>query len=92
MNRFYPTAEIKPGIHPTAVIGKDVEPGRHGVASGRTRVIGDGTRMGMATSIGAGCSIGKRVVLGEGCMPERERHGLRQRGHRPRRDSAFGRA
>src|SRR5690349_5432331 len=22
MNRFYPTAELKPGIHPTAVVGK----------------------------------------------------------------------
>src|ERR1017187_9456352 len=24
MSRLYPTAEIKPGVHPTAVIGKDV--------------------------------------------------------------------
>src|SRR5947209_8914443 len=25
MNRFYPTAELKPGVHPTAVVGADVE-------------------------------------------------------------------
>ena len=25
MSRFYPTAELKPGVHPTAVVGKDVE-------------------------------------------------------------------
>src|SRR5262249_23568954 len=27
MNRFYPTAELKPGVHPTAVVGADVEMG-----------------------------------------------------------------
>src|ERR1035437_6025983 len=27
MNRFYPTAELRPGVHPTAVVGKDVEIG-----------------------------------------------------------------
>src|SRR5215471_17131190 len=27
MNRFYPTVEIKPGVHPTAVVGKEVEMG-----------------------------------------------------------------
>src|SRR5690242_451651 len=25
MSRFYPTAELKPGVHPTAVVGRDVE-------------------------------------------------------------------
>src|ERR1700686_4209955 len=27
MNRFYPTVELKPGVHSTAVIGKEVEMG-----------------------------------------------------------------
>ena len=27
MSRFYPTAELKPGVDPTAVIGKDVNVG-----------------------------------------------------------------
>ena len=66
MSRFYPTAELKPGIHPSAVLGK-VEMGAM-VYVGPHAVIGDGTRLGVATSIGAGCSIGKRVVLGDGCM------------------------
>src|SRR5690348_1321554 len=67
MSRFYPTAELKPGVHPTAVIGKDVEMGAL-VYVGPHAVIGDNSRLGVATSIAAGCYIGKRVVLGEGCV------------------------
>jgi len=67
MSRFYPTAELKPGIHPTAVIGKEVEIGTM-VHVGPHAVVGDGTRLGVATAIGAGCTIGKRVSLGEGCI------------------------
>ncbi|MGA2271558.1 MAG: UDP-3-O-(3-hydroxymyristoyl)glucosamine N-acyltransferase [Bryobacteraceae bacterium] len=67
MSRFYPTAELKPGIHPTAVVGKDVEIGAL-VYIGPHTVVGDGTRIGVATSIGAGSTVGKRVVLGEGCV------------------------
>jgi len=67
LSRFYPTAELKPGIHPTAVVGKDVELGTL-VYIGPHAVVGDGSRLGVATSIGAGSVIGKRVVLGEGCV------------------------
>jgi UDP-3-O-[3-hydroxymyristoyl] glucosamine N-acyltransferase len=67
LNRFYPTAELKPGIHPTAVIGNDVDLGSM-VFVGAYAVIGDGTRIGVASSIGAGSVIGKRVSLGEGCV------------------------
>lgn len=67
MNRFYPTAELKPGVHPTAVIGKEVSLGAM-VYIGPNAVVGDGSRVGVATSIGPGCAIGKRVVLGEGCV------------------------
>src|ERR1035441_4800640 len=67
LNRFYPTAELKPGIHPTAVIGKDVDLGAM-IFVGAHAVIGDGTRIGVSSSIGAGCVIGKRVSLGEGCV------------------------
>jgi UDP-3-O-[3-hydroxymyristoyl] glucosamine N-acyltransferase len=67
MSRFYPTAELKPGIHPTAVVGKDVVVGAL-VYIGPNAVVGDGTRIGVATSIGAGSIVGKRVVLGEGCV------------------------
>jgi UDP-3-O-[3-hydroxymyristoyl] glucosamine N-acyltransferase len=67
MNRFYPTAELKPGVHPTAVIGKDVELAAM-VYVGPHAVVGDGTRIGVASSIGAGCVVGKRVSMGEGCV------------------------
>lgn len=67
MSRFYPTAEIQPGVHPTAVVGKDVELGAL-VYVGPHAVLGDGSRIGVATSIGAGCVVGRRVVLGEGCI------------------------
>src|SRR3954469_24258869 len=56
MSRFYPTAELKPGIHPTAVVGRDVEIGAM-VYVGPHATIGDGTRLGVATSIGAGCIV-----------------------------------
>lgn len=67
LNWFYPTAELKPGIHPTAVLGRDVEIGAT-VYVGPHAVIGDGTRIGVATSIGAGSVVGKRVNIGEGCV------------------------
>src|SRR5579871_3670527 len=67
MSRFYPTAELKPGVHPTAIVGKDVELGAL-VSIGPHAVVGDSSRLGVATSIGAGCYVGKRVVLGEGCI------------------------
>src|SRR5579872_5391401 len=65
MNRFYPTAELKPGVHPTAVVGKNVEIGTLSYI-GPHAVVGDGSRLGVATSIGAGCVVGKRVFMGEG--------------------------
>lgn len=67
MSLFYPTAELKPGIHPTAVIGANVEIGAL-VSIGPHTAVGDGSRIGAATSIGPGCSLGKRVALGEGCV------------------------
>jgi UDP-3-O-[3-hydroxymyristoyl] glucosamine N-acyltransferase len=67
MNRFYPTAELKPGVHPTAVVGQNVELGAMTYV-GPHAVIGDGSRIGVASSIGAGCVVGKRVSMGEGCV------------------------
>ncbi len=67
MSRFYPTAELKPGVHATAVIGRDVELGAM-VYVGPHAVVGEGTRVGVASSIGAGCVVGKRVAIGEGCV------------------------
>jgi UDP-3-O-[3-hydroxymyristoyl] glucosamine N-acyltransferase len=67
MSRFYPTAELSPGVHPTAVVGKDVELGAM-VYVGPHAVVGDGCRIGVASSIGAGSVVGKRVVMAEGCI------------------------
>ena len=67
MSRFYPTMEIKPGIHPSAAIGNNVEIGALASIGAHTS-IGDNTRIGLASSIGPGCVIGKRVVLGEGSV------------------------
>jgi UDP-3-O-[3-hydroxymyristoyl] glucosamine N-acyltransferase len=66
VSRFYPTAEMKPGVHPTAVIG-NVQMGAL-VSVGPHAVIADGTRIGVAAVIGAGCVVGKRVVVGDGAV------------------------
>jgi UDP-3-O-[3-hydroxymyristoyl] glucosamine N-acyltransferase len=67
VSRFHPTAELTPGIHPTAVLGVDVQIGAL-CAIGPHVDIGDSTRLGVSTSVGAGCAIGKRVSLGDGCV------------------------
>jgi UDP-3-O-[3-hydroxymyristoyl] glucosamine N-acyltransferase len=67
VSRMFPTAELKPGVHPTAVIGKDVEMGALAYI-GPHASVGDGTRIGVAASIGAGSIVGKRVMIGEGCV------------------------
>ena len=67
MSRFHPTVELKPGVHPSAVIGAGVEMGAL-ARIGPHAVVGDGTRFGVACQIGAGCYVGKRVALGDGCV------------------------
>ena len=66
VSRFYPTAEMQPGVHPTAVIG-NVAMGAL-VSVGPHAVIGDGTRIGVAATIGANTVVGKRVLIGEGSV------------------------
>ena len=56
-----PPLTYKPGIHPTAVIGVDVEMGPD-VYVGPYAVIGDGVKMG------ARCVIEAHVVIGEKCQ------------------------
>ena len=67
ISRFHPTQELKPGVHPTAVIGSGVEMGTL-VQVGPNAVIGDNTRLGVGVRIDAGCVIGKRVSIGDGCV------------------------
>src|SRR5450432_1076010 len=47
MSRFYPTVELEPGVHATAVVGKNVEMGALAYV-GPHAVVGDGTRIGVA--------------------------------------------
>src|SRR6185437_5210353 len=49
ISRFYPTPELKPGIHPTAVIGRNVDLGGE-VYIGPHAVVGDGSRIGVSSS------------------------------------------
>src|SRR5262245_34500118 len=44
LSRLYPTTEIKPGVHPTAIVGRDVEIGAMSHI-GPHAVIGDGSRI-----------------------------------------------
>jgi UDP-3-O-[3-hydroxymyristoyl] glucosamine N-acyltransferase len=67
VSRFHPTVELKPGIHPTAVVGGNVEIGAL-VYIGPHAVIGDGSRLGVAAAVGAGCVVGKRVSIGDGSV------------------------
>jgi UDP-3-O-[3-hydroxymyristoyl] glucosamine N-acyltransferase len=66
-SRFHPTAELNPGVHPTALVGADVQMGAL-VYVGPNAVVGDGARLGVAASVGAGCFVGKRAILGDGCV------------------------
>lgn len=64
---FHPPAEIKPGIHPSAVIGSGsvIDSTAH---IGPLVSIGEGVHIGPNSSIGPGCSIGDRVRIGALCL------------------------
>lgn len=66
VGRLAPPRADAAGIHPTAVVGEDVELGA-GVSIGALASIGEGTRVGEGTVIGAGCRIGRGVRIGAGC-------------------------
>ncbi|KAA6464660.1 UDP-3-O-(3-hydroxymyristoyl)glucosamine N-acyltransferase [Acidobacteria bacterium AB60] len=55
------------GVHPSAVIGKDVEIGAE-VSIGPCAVIEDNARIGARTRIGAGAVVGRGVRVGEYCQ------------------------
>lgn len=66
--RLYPATETPPGIHPTAIVGRNVRIGA-GVAIGPYAVIGDrvvigdGARIGAHAVMGDDCDLGSDVVL-----------------------------
>lgn len=59
-----PLRDFAPGIHPTAVIGKDarISPLAHIAAQ---VVVGEGATIGAGTVVMAGCVIGENATLGE---------------------------
>lgn len=60
---LHPEPAPIPGIHPTAVLERDVRLGR-AVAIGPGAVVGQGTRLGDGAHVGAHCVIGRDCVLG----------------------------
>jgi UDP-3-O-[3-hydroxymyristoyl] glucosamine N-acyltransferase len=63
---FHPPETAVPGVHPTAVLGRDcaVDPTAE---VGPLAVLGDGTRVGAGSIIGAGCVLGRRCEVGRDC-------------------------
>jgi UDP-3-O-[3-hydroxymyristoyl] glucosamine N-acyltransferase len=59
-----PPVVFKPGVHPTAVLARDVILGA-GVSVQPYAVIGSGVRVGARTVIGAHCFVGERTKIGE---------------------------
>jgi UDP-3-O-[3-hydroxymyristoyl] glucosamine N-acyltransferase len=62
---FAMQSEPAAGVHPTAVVGRDVQLAA-GVSVGANAVVGDGTQIGAGASIGAGANVGPGCVLGAG--------------------------
>ncbi len=61
-----PAPAVVPGVHPAAVVGKNVKLGKN-VSVGACAVIEDGAVIGDETVIGAGCYIGHDVKIGAKC-------------------------
>jgi UDP-3-O-[3-hydroxymyristoyl] glucosamine N-acyltransferase len=57
---------VKPGLHPTAVIGEGVRMGRD-VSIGPYCVIEPGAAVGDRTALGASCYVGHEAVIGDDC-------------------------
>jgi UDP-3-O-[3-hydroxymyristoyl] glucosamine N-acyltransferase len=64
---FPPKPLLDPGIHPTAVIGRDVRLGA-GVAIGALAVVGHGCRIGEGTVLMPGVVLGNGVSVGTHCV------------------------
>lgn len=59
----YPPERLDPGVHPSAVLGRDVRLGSD-VSIGPYAVIGNAVELGDRAAIGPGCVIGDRTVIG----------------------------
>ncbi len=80
LERFAPEPlRFAPGVHPTAVIGRDVVLGENvsiqpfvviedGARIGAETVLGAHSYIGHAASVGAGCQLAPRVTVGARCV------------------------
>lgn len=64
LSLFHPETSPEPGVHPTAVIGRDVRLGA-AVSIGAYAVIGEGSVLGDRVRIGAHCVLGRHCEAGE---------------------------
>ena len=67
MHMYGPKVEYKPGVHETAVIGKDVTI-EGGVSIQPYAVVQDGATIGKGSVIGTFCCVGSKSVIGEKCI------------------------
>jgi UDP-3-O-[3-hydroxymyristoyl] glucosamine N-acyltransferase len=67
LDLFYPEDVVQPGVHPTAVLGRNVRLAG-GVAIAAHAVISDDVTIGADTQIGAGVFIGPQTAIGEACV------------------------
>ncbi|HCY87210.1 MAG TPA: UDP-3-O-(3-hydroxymyristoyl)glucosamine N-acyltransferase [Desulfobacteraceae bacterium] len=63
---FFPTPEMTAGIHPTAVLGKNVQLGEDIVIEANV-FVGDNTSIGSGTRIMANAYVGDHCRIGDGC-------------------------
>ncbi|MFO0985077.1 MAG: LpxD N-terminal domain-containing protein [Planctomycetota bacterium] len=64
---FHPAMPFAPGIHPSAVIGKDVEIGAN-VSIMANVVVQDGAKIGDGTVLYPGVYVGHESVVGKSCI------------------------
>jgi UDP-3-O-[3-hydroxymyristoyl] glucosamine N-acyltransferase len=64
---FHPQLDAAPGIHPTAVLGSNVQLGRD-VSIGANATVGDNVTLGDRTAVMPGCFVGDECVLGPDCI------------------------
>ena len=67
LDLFHPSLVPEGFIHPTAVLGKDVQVGNH-VSIQAHAVLGNGVSVGRGTTIEAGAVLGDGVTIGEHCL------------------------
>ncbi len=63
MQRLYPAPVAAPGVHPTAVLGRDVKIG-DGASIGPYCVLGDGVQIGEGAILGSHCAIDAGCSVG----------------------------